>query len=295
MEYSTIGELISSAVNNQTTVSEVVIKSEIEETGETREKIEKRMLYNLKVMKEAVKKGVEREIKSTSGLTGGDSFRLLRKNNQLVGDIYQEIIIYALATAEVNAGMGKVVAGPTAGASGIIPAVLLVIGKKLELDDQQLVKGLFTAGGLGEVVARKATLSGAAGGCQAECGVASAMAAGAAVELANGSPDMVGHAFALALKNLLGLSCDPVAGLVEIPCVKRNGFGATHALTAAIMALAGIKSLIPPDEVVLAMYQTGRLMPSSLRETSKAGLAITPTGCKIKERFSGNIKEQEDI
>jgi len=289
MEYSTIGELISQAKTNQTTISEIVINSEIEETGASREKIEEQMLYHLTVMKEAVEKGIKGNIKSTSGLTGGDSSLLLREVNPLVDDLYREVIVYALAIAEVNAGMGKIVAGPTAGASGIIPAVVLVIGKKLKLNDRELIKGLFTAGGLGEVVARKATLSGAAGGCQAECGVASAMAAGAAVELINGNPEMVGHAFALALKNLLGLSCDPVAGLVEIPCVKRNGFGATHALTAATMALAGVESLIPPDEVVEAMYQTGKLLPSSLRETSKAGLAMTPSGCKIKEKLSGHL------
>jgi L-serine dehydratase len=179
--------------------------------------------------------------------------------------------------------MGKIVAGPTGGASGIVPAVLLAVGNSLELKDEDLMRGLFTASGLGMVVSKQATLSGAAGGCQAECGVASGMAAGVVVELCNGDPEQVGHAFALALKNLLGLVCDPVAGLVEVPCVKRNGFAAPHALTAANMALAGIESVIPPDEVIDAMTQIGDLLPGSLKETSLGGLAATETGCRINQ------------
>ncbi|HLV09177.1 MAG TPA: L-serine ammonia-lyase, iron-sulfur-dependent, subunit alpha, partial [Halanaerobiales bacterium] len=261
-------------------------RAEMEESEKEREELEEEMFNKLRVMKDAVKSGVQGNVVSSSGLIGGDACRLLQQQD-LPGDaLYHRVIIYALATAEVNAGMGKIVAGPTAGSAGIIPGVVLALGEELRLDDRKLVYSLFTAAGLGEIVARKATLSGAAGGCQAECGVASAMAAGAAVELAGGSAQMVGHAFALALKNLLGLSCDPVAGLVEIPCVKRNAFGASHALTAATMALGGVRSLIPVDEVLMAMYQTGKLLPSVLKETSRAGLAITPTACRIGEKLS---------
>ena len=286
MDYSTIKELIDLAAAEGLKISEVVIRVEIEESEKSRRAIWQAMSENLGVMREAVAKGKTGKIKSPSGLVGGDALKLIENKRTVPDSFYREVISNALAVAEVNAGMGKIVAGPTAGSSGIIPAVVLGLGDWLALSDRELIAGLFTAAGLGNVVAKRATLAGAAGGCQAECGVASAMAAGAAVELCNGNPDMVGQAFALALKNLLGLACDPVGGLVEVPCVKRNGFAASHALTAADMALAGIKSIIPPDEVIEAMYQIGCIMPVSLKETSLGGLAITPTGLAIKEDLS---------
>ena len=286
MDYATIKELIELAEKEGLPISEVVLRVEIGETEQSREEIWQAMLENLGVMRESVATGRAGQIKSPSGLVGGDALKLRVNNTLIPGNFYREIIINALAVAEVNAGMGKIVAGPTAGSSGIIPAVVLALGEHLQLSDAQLTAGLFTAAGLGNVVAKRATLAGAAGGCQAECGVASAMAAGASVELCGGNPNMVGQAFALALKNLLGLACDPVAGLVEVPCVKRNGFAASHALTAAQMALAGIESIIPPDEVIEAMHQIGCLMPVSLKETALAGLAVTPTGLAIKERLN---------
>lgn len=285
MDYATIKELIELAEKEGLPISEVVLRVEIGETEQSREEIWQAMLENLGVMRESVATGRAGQIKSPSGLVGGDALKLRVNNTLIPGNFYREVIINALAVAEVNAGMGKIVAGPTAGSSGIIPAVVLALGEHLQLSDAQLTAGLFTAAGLGNVVAKRATLAGAAGGCQAECGVASAMAAGASVELCGGNPNMVGQAFALALKNLLGLACDPVAGLVEVPCVKRNGFAASHALTAAQMALAGIESIIPPDEVIEAMHQIGCLMPASLKETALAGLAVTPTGLAIKERL----------
>lgn len=286
MDYATIKELIELAEKEGWPISEVVLRVEIGETEQSREEIWQAMLENLGVMRESVATGRAGQIKSPSGLVGGDALKLRVNNTLIPGNFYREVIINALAVAEVNAGMGKIVAGPTAGSSGIIPAVVLALGEHLQLSDAQLTAGLFTAAGLGNVVAKRATLAGAAGGCQAECGVASAMAAGAAVELCGGNPNMVGQAFALALKNLLGLACDPVAGLVEVPCVKRNGFAASHALTAAQMALAEIESIIPPDEVIEAMHQIGCLMPASLKETALAGLAVTPTGLAIKERLN---------
>ena len=285
MEYSTIEELINLARENEMTVSEVVIQSEIEESEKNRDEIVDRMRETFEVMKEAVEEGKNKQEKSPSGLSGGDAYKLSHFDDFLGNNIYKKVMTYAVATSEVNASMGKIVAGPTAGSSGIVPAVLLAVGEKIKADDEDIVKALFTASGLGMVVSKKATLAGAAGGCQAECGVGSAMAAGAAVELAGGKPEMVGNAFALALKNLLGLVCDPVAGLVEVPCVKRNGFSASHALTAANMALAEVGSVIPPDEVVEAMTQIGNLLPGSLKETAMGGLAATETGLKIAEEL----------
>jgi L-serine dehydratase len=193
---------------------------------------------------------------------------------------------YALAISEVNANMGLIVACPTAGSCGIVPAALFSAAESLTRDDNALIDALFTAPGIGMVIAENATVAGAVGGCQAECGAAAAMAAGAVVEMAGGTPRQSGEALALALKNMLGLVCDPVAGLVEVPCVKRSAFAAVHALLSAEMALAGIESVIPADEVIDAMYQIGLLMPKSLRETSQGGLAKTLTGIRISQRLS---------
>jgi L-serine dehydratase len=286
MYYSTIKELLELAEREKVSIAEIVIITEVEDSDKNRDYIEGLMYNNLEVMRHAVKEGKKGIIKSRSGMVGGDAKKLSEWQSPFNSGIYREVLINALAVGEVNAGMGKIVAGPTAGSSGIVPAVLLALGEELKLDDRDLLRGLFTASGLGQVVAKKATLAGAAGGCQAECGVASGMAAGMAVELINGTAEMVTNAFALALKNLLGLVCDPVAGLVEVPCVKRNGFAATHALSAASMALAGIKSVIPPDEVIAAMADIGNMMHVSLKETALGGLAVTPTGLKIKEKLS---------
>ncbi|MFW6381284.1 MAG: L-serine ammonia-lyase, iron-sulfur-dependent, subunit alpha [Bacillota bacterium] len=301
MEYSTITELVELARKQGTAVSEIVLQVEVEDGDASREQVIRKMKESLEVMKQAINSGQHQRQRSDSGLSGGDARRLavtpltsflMNKNseNQSPPDsLYNRVTVNALAVAEVNADMGRIVAGPTAGSSGIVPGVVLAIGEHLELTESQLLQGLFTASGLGSVVARQATLSGAEGGCQAECGVASAMAAGAAVELLGGSPEQVGHGFSLALKNMLGLVCDPVAGLVEVPCVKRNGFAATHALTAASLALAGIESVIPADEVIEAMVSVGDMLPGSLKETALGGLAATPTGLQFKEKLSGGI------
>jgi len=287
MEYATIKELVSLAEAAETSIWKIVLQVEAEEEEMTELEIRKSMLANLNVMKEAVEYGRKNNIQTGGGLVGDEALKLEKylttapESEQ--NNIYNKMITYALATAEVNAGMGKIVAGPTAGASGIVPAVVLAIGEEDNLSDQKLVEALFTAAGLGYVVSRKATLAGAAGGCQAECGVGAAMAAGAAVELRGGSPRMAADAFAVALKNLLGLVCDPVAGLVEVPCVKRNAFAAAHAYTASTMALAGIESVIPADEVIMAMTEIGDQMPTCLKETSRGGLAVTPTALKIKQ------------
>ena len=198
-----------------------------------------------------------------------------------------KILIKALAMAESNACMGRIVAAPTAGSCGILPAVFLTAKEEGKISYSDMVMSMFTAGAIGMVIARRATISGAEGGCQAECGSASAMAAGALVEALGGTPEMVGHACAIALKNVLGLVCDPVAGLVEIPCIKRNAMGGANALVAAELALAGIDSVIPIDEVIDAMRAVGRLMVPSLRETGEGGLAATPTGRELAEKIFG--------
>jgi L-serine dehydratase len=198
---------------------------------------------------------------------------------------------YALAVSEVNAAMGRIVAAPTAGSCGILPGVLLSVAKTLDTSDASLIEALFSAGAVGAVVARSSTLAGAAAGCQAECGTGAAMAAAAATELAKGSPRQCANAVAFAFKGLLGLVCDPVAGLVEVPCIKRNAICVAVALAAADMALAGIKSVVPPDEVIETMGLIGRELPASLRETALGGLAATPTGKGLAAKLMSSKQE----
>jgi L-serine dehydratase len=230
----------------------------------------------------------EDSLHSASGLSGGDGALMrekIRKKNTLCGDFIGQVMVHALQMAESNACMKRIVAAPTAGSCGVLPAVLLSYQQQYGVSDEEVIKALFVAAGVGEVIARRAFISGAEGGCQAEIGSASSMAAAAVVFLHGGNSQQAAHASAIALKSLLGLTCDPVAGLVEVPCVKRNVMGAVNALTAADMALAGIKSAIPPDEVIDAMRQVGMCMSPSLRETGAGGLAETPTGIKIAEKI----------
>jgi L-serine dehydratase len=243
---------------------------------------------SLQVMKESVQRGLIGAERSVSGLAGGDARRLHESSlagKTISGDRTMLAVARAMAAAEVNACMGRIVAAPTAGSCGVLPGVLLTVAERLGKSDEDLVRALFTAAGFGMVIAQKASISGAAGGCQAECGSAAAMAAAAGVELAGGSPEQSAHAAAVALKSMLGLVCDPVAGLVEVPCVKRNGTAAALALAAIDMALAGIQSAIPADEVIEAMGQVGRALPESLRETAGGGLAATPTAREIEAKI----------
>lgn len=250
-----------------------------------------RMRKALKVMKEAIDYGLT-GIRSTGGLVGGDGLRLkkwheLERKPALLGPLAAKAAAYALAANEANAAMGRICAAPTAGSSGVLPGVFFAIAEERNLTEEELCLPLITAGAIGMVIASRASLSGAEGGCQAECGSAAAMAAGAVVELLGGTPEQVGHAVALALKNLLGLVCDPVAGLVEVPCVKRNAGAAIIALLVADMALSGIKSVIPVDEVIDAMAEIGQAISPALRETAMGGLAMTPTGLACTERILG--------
>ena len=225
------------------------------------------------------------ERRSTSGLVGGAGKEMDGVDDTICGPFIQQVIATALKTGECNACMGCIVAAPTAGASGVMPAVLLPTQKKFDLSDEAMVQALYVAAGFGQVIATRASISGAEGGCQAEIGSASAMAAAALVHLRGGTPQQMAAACAMAIKNLLGLVCDPVAGLVEVPCVKRNVIGAMNALSCADMALAGITSAIPCDEVIDAMRAVGDSLPSALRETGMGGLAATPTGRRIVENF----------
>lgn len=249
-----------------------------------REGVLTKMEANLKVMEKAAADG-KAGVKSFSGLTGGDAHRMLDYMTRIspLGDSrYFEAALNAVAINEVNAAMGVICATPTAGSSGIVPGVLLAFRDRLGLDRRTQLDFLITSGGCGLVIGNQASLSGAAGGCQAEVGSASAMAAAALVEAAGGSPEASGHALAIALKNLLGLTCDPVASLVEVPCIKRNAIGAVNAIVAAEMALAGVTSRIPVDQVIQAMGSIGRMMPVALRETALGGLAQTPAARKIE-------------
>ncbi|WP_153733071.1 L-serine ammonia-lyase, iron-sulfur-dependent, subunit alpha [Sporosarcina obsidiansis] len=291
MSFTSLKELIELAEQENTTISELMIQTEVEQKGEPQETIIKKMSEQLTVMEEAVRKGTMSPVMSRTGLTGGDGNRLYQyaeKGNSFVDPITLNAAANALAVSEVNAAMGRIVATPTAGSAGILPAVLVHALDSGKFTREQIVQSIFTASALGLVIANKASISGAAGGCQAEVGSATAMAAGTLVELAGGTPAQVGHAVGIALKNSLGLVCDPVAGLVEIPCILRNGLHAITAQAAADMALAGVVSIILPDEVIHVMHEVGQQMPESLRETGIGGLAGTPTGQKLKEQIFGD-------
>ncbi|GAB6098567.1 L-serine ammonia-lyase, iron-sulfur-dependent, subunit alpha [Halanaerocella petrolearia] len=286
--FKTITELISIVTEEEISIAEVVIRREKELTDISQTEIKDGMKKNLDVMKSAITKGLNEDVSSMSGLTGGDAKLMLKfqeEGRTVTGTVFSSAIAKSLAVAEVNAAMGRIVAVPTAGSCGILPGTVLAVAEDRDLVDDEVIDSLFVASGIGLIISQQASVSGAEGGCQAECGSASAMAAGAVTYLLGGDGQQVASAVAIALKNTLGLVCDPVAGLVEIPCIKRNAMGASNALTAAEMALAGIESVIPADEVIVAMKKVGDAMPSKLKETSLGGLAATPTGCKIKNNL----------
>lgn len=287
--FHNVRELVDLANKEQKLISEIMIEQEIMITGRSREEIMTQMDRNLTVMEEAVEKGLK-GVRSTSGLTGGDAVLLqnyLQKGNTLCGELMLDAVSKAVATNEVNAAMGTICATPTAGSAGVVPGTLFAVKNKLNPTREQMIRYLFNAGAFGFVVANNASISGAAGGCQAEVGSAAGMAAAAIVEMAGGTPEQSSQAFAITLKNMLGLVCDPVAGLVEVPCVKRNAMGASNSLVAADMALAGVTSRIPCDEVIDAMYKIGQTMPTALKETARGGLAATPTGKWLEAKIFG--------
>ncbi len=283
-------ELIKLTEEYDAKISEIVIRRECELTGLSELEIRKRMKDVLDVMISSSKKSIEEEVKSVGGIIGGDAKKVehYRRNGKTIcGDTINRAMARALSCSEVNAAMGRICASPTAGSCGIIPAAVITVAEELGLGEDHIINGLLTSAGIGAIIAQNATVSGAEGGCQAECGSAAAMAAAAVVEMAGGTPEMSLHAAAIALKNILGLVCDPIAGLVEAPCAKRNASGAANAMISADLALAGVKSIIPFDEVVDAMYKVGRSLPMELRETALGGMATTETGKAINKRIFG--------
>lgn len=287
--FRNVAELVELAETKNMKISEIMIQQEMAVSNRSRETIIELMDANLTVMEQAVERGIA-GVKSHSGLTGGDAVlmqKYIEKGNFLSGRTILDAVSKAVATNEVNAAMGTICATPTAGSAGVVPGTLFAVRDKLNPTREQMVEFLFTSGAFGFVVANNASISGAAGGCQAEVGSAAGMAAAAIVELAGGTPSQAAEAMAITLKNMLGLVCDPVAGLVEVPCVKRNAMGAANAMVAADMALAGITSRIPCDEVIDAMYKIGLAMPTSLKETAEGGLAATPTGRALEAKIFG--------
>ncbi|MBR3298988.1 MAG: L-serine ammonia-lyase, iron-sulfur-dependent, subunit alpha [Clostridia bacterium] len=285
--FSTGEELISLCEAEQITIAEVMIRHQLEIDERSREDIVNEMFENLMTMQRSVSIGFDENQQTMTGNAGDNAEKLLAfAENANMGYDMARICAAALAVTEVNASMGKIVAAPTAGSSGVLPAVLIMCSEKRGFTDQDLVNGLFAAGAVGIIIAKNASISGAEGGCQAEIGSAAAMAAAALAELCGASPKAALDAAAIAIKNILGLVCDPVAGLVECPCIKRNAMGAANAVLCADMALAGITSIIPFDEVVSAMKSVGKMMNSDLRETAKGGLAVTPTGLEIAQRIN---------
>ncbi|HHA7077750.1 TPA: L-serine ammonia-lyase, iron-sulfur-dependent, subunit alpha [Staphylococcus aureus] len=293
--FDSIRETIDYAVENNMSFADIMVKEEMELIGKSRDEVRAQMKQNLDVMRDAVIKGTTGDgVESVTGYTGHDAAKLRDYNethHALSGYEMIDAVKGAIATNEVNAAMGIICATPTAGSSGTIPGALFKLEKTHDLTEEQMIDFLFTSALFGRVVANNASVAGATGGCQAEVGSASAMAAAAAVAIFGGSPEASGHAMALAISNLLGLVCDPVAGLVEIPCVMRNAIGSGNALISADLALAGIESRIPVDEVIEAMDKVGRNLPASLRETGLGGLAGTPTGEAIKRKIFGTAED----
>ncbi|WP_159649348.1 L-serine ammonia-lyase, iron-sulfur-dependent, subunit alpha [Erysipelothrix aquatica] len=271
-------------------IAEAVILAEIENSGKSRDAITSLMGKQLDVMLRSVAQGIQ-GVQSKTGLTGGDALKLdtyLESHETICGPTVVRAVAGAVATNEVNAAMGRICATPTAGSAGVAPGVLSALIERYSLTREQQINFLFVAGGFGLVVANNASIAGATGGCQAEIGSASAMASAATVEILGGSPQAAEQAFAMTIKNMLGLICDPVAGLVEVPCVKRNALGAAQALVSADMALAGVRSAIPSDEVVATMYKVGKALPRAFRETGEGGLADTPTGRRFEHQIFNN-------
>lgn len=286
MTIDSMEALINYCALHKKCIADAMIDLEVKNSQKHREDIFNKMKKRLKKMQGAIEAGMSDGSSSPSGISGGDALKMgdyINSGAALTGDFISRAMHYAMATSECNARMGVIVATPTAGSAGVLPGILFSLRDREGYSDDVLTKGLFTASMLGYIIANRSFISGSAGGCQAEVGSATAMAAGTIVELRGGTPRQAVNAVGMAMKSMLGLVCDPVAGLVEVPCIKRNVIGTAIAFTAADMALAGIESRIPCDEIIEAMYKIGSEMPRTLRETALGGLAATPTGKKLKE------------
>lgn len=290
LKYNSVEELVTAALSSHKKISEIVLTQQAEDMEATEESVYATMEHSFEVMKQSVLNGMDETLRSPSGLSGGAAAKLKKavdEGRNHCGHLLGNAISMALAVTEYNSCMGQIVAAPTAGSCGVIPAALLSVMEEFDLPKHDIIMSLFTASAVGMVIAKCASIAGAEGGCQAEVGSASAMAAAALTEVFGGTPEMVSDSCAIALKNTMGLVCDPVAGLVEVPCIKRNAMGVANAFTASELACAGITSAIPADEVILAMKQVGNLMSSTLKETAEGGLAATPTGCRLRKKIFG--------
>ncbi len=290
MDINTFEQLKNECISKNKKIYEIAQENMATDADISIEEVRAFVNRTLFAMKEAIQSGLKSKELSMSGMCGQDCYKLQMKfktEPSMFGETFEKIIIYALATSEENIRMGKIVACPTAGSCGILPSTLVAVSQDYNYSEREQINALITAGEIGRIISNKVALAGAVAGCQAECGVASAMSAAAICQLRGGNVSQILNASALALKNLLGLSCDPVAGLVEVPCVKRNPFLAIHSITAVEMALAGVESKIPFDEVVDAMEQTGALMSPTLKESSQAGLATTKTALEIQNQVFG--------
>ncbi len=293
LKYESIAELVSEAENSNKKISELVLEDQALSMEKSQAEIYETMKRSFEVMQEAVKTGMDKDQKSTSGLTGGEGYLMneyAKRPGSLSGEFMAKAMARALAVAGCNASMGRIVAAPTAGSCGILPGCLVSLYEDRGFAEKDIVMSMFTSGAFGMVVAKRASLAGAQGGCQAECGSAAAMAAAALVELMGGTPSQCADACAIAISSQMGLVCDPVAGLVEIPCIKRNVSGLSIAFSSADLALAGIGARIPADECLDAMREVGDALPSSLKETAGGGLAATPTGRALKKQVFGDTK-----
>lgn len=283
-------ELLEKCNELNMTMSQICIEREAELLGITKEEVREKMAVSLQIMKAATEKAVEEDIKSMGGLIGGEAKKLTKyrgSSRSVCGELMNKAMVAAMGTMEVNASMGLIVAAPTAGSCGILPGAVVTIGKEYGFSDDEMIDALFAASAIGVIITRNATVSGAEGGCQAETGAAAAMASAGVVEMMGGSVEQAIHAASHCLQNVMGLVCDPIAGLVEAPCQGRNAIGVANALISAELCLAGILNIIPFDETVEAMYKVGKTLPMELRETALGGVAATCTGCSLTTKIFG--------
>lgn len=290
LNINTFEQLKEACISRNKQIYEIAQENMAMESDMTVELVRTFAAKSLYAMKEAIQSGMASKELSMSGMCGQDCFKVQKRyksERAMFGSVFEKIIEYALATSEENIRMGKIVACPTAGSCGILPAALVAVSEEFNHSEREQLNALITAGEIGRIISIKVALAGAVAGCQAECGVASAMSAAAVCQMRGGNVSQILNATALALKNLLGLTCDPVAGLVEVPCVKRNPFLAVHSITAVELALSGVESKIPIDEVIDAMEQTGALMSPTLKESSQAGLATTKTALEVQKQVFG--------
>ncbi len=290
LNINTFEQLKEACISRNKQIYEIAQENMAMESDMAVELVRTFVAKSLYAMKEAIQSGMASKELSMSGMCGQDCFKVQKRyksERAMFGSVFEKIIEYALATSEENIRMGKIVACPTAGSCGILPAALVAVSEEFNHSEREQLNALITAGEIGRIISIKVALAGAVAGCQAECGVASAMSAAAVCQMRGGNVSQILNATALALKNLLGLTCDPVAGLVEVPCVKRNPFLAVHSITAVELALSGVESKIPIDEVIDAMEQTGALMSPTLKESSQAGLATTKTALEVQKQVFG--------